>query len=358
VIQRVIIAALMFGVCCRTSDETVVAKEQQQSVERTQIIEVDSSPRHITTLPKVSPQEAGWSLPGLEAARAYSERIGSGAVVIVDRGRVVDLWGDTSRTFNVRSMRKALLGSLIGRAVGEGKIRLDATLAELAVDDIAGLTDDERRATVRDLLMSSSGIYHPAAYAAPGEDLPARGSQPHGTFYYNNWDFNALGSIYEKATGRRIFSAFNDEIAKPLGMEHYDLGKQTYRKEGMSIHPAYLFEMSAVDMARFGVLYAHGGRTNGQQVVPENWVKDSVTPHVKTPREGQSFGYLWWVTADGFLTTGNGGQILYVDPKRDIVIVHLVNTNVLWLKRAMHMNVTNSERAKLLEMILNAAPDR
>ncbi|MDH4271900.1 MAG: serine hydrolase, partial [Candidatus Aminicenantes bacterium] len=75
-------------------------------------------------------------------------------------------------------------------------------------------------AAVSDLLKSRSGVYHEAA--AESEDMvetrPTRGSHPHDTFfYYNNWDFNALGTIFEKVTGAKIFEAFKREIAEPIG---------------------------------------------------------------------------------------------------------------------------------------------
>ena len=47
--------------------------------------------------------------------------------------------------------------------------------------------------------------------ANAGDDLasaPPRGSQKRGTYQlYSNWDFNALGTIFEKETGCDIFEA-------------------------------------------------------------------------------------------------------------------------------------------------------
>ena len=60
------------------------------------------------------------------------------------------------------------------------------------------LTLEEKEATVRDLLVARSGVYHIAQEEAPAMAAarPKRNSHPHGTFwYYNNWDFNALGTI-------------------------------------------------------------------------------------------------------------------------------------------------------------------
>ena len=54
------------------------------------------------------------------------------------------------------------------------------------------------------------------------KNRPARGSHAPGTFrYYNNWDFNVLGTIFEKRTGLKIGEAFYQRIAKPIGMQDF-----------------------------------------------------------------------------------------------------------------------------------------
>src|SRR5205823_2004143 len=123
------------------------------------------------------------------------------------------------------SMRKSLLSGLYGVYAGENAIRLDKTLADLEIDDTPpGLTAAEARATVKDLLGSRSGVYHPAALETPDMALarPARGSHPPGRFwYYNNWDFNALGTLFERETRTKIFEAFKKKVADALEMEDF-----------------------------------------------------------------------------------------------------------------------------------------
>jgi CubicO group peptidase (beta-lactamase class C family) len=54
-----------------------------------------------------------------------------------------------------------------------------------------------------DLIKSRPGIDYPALGEAPGMKAvrPQRLSHAHGTFYhYNNWDFNAAGTIFEQET--------------------------------------------------------------------------------------------------------------------------------------------------------------
>jgi CubicO group peptidase (beta-lactamase class C family) len=175
---------------------------------------------------------------------------------------------------------------------------LDASLARLGIDDVPpALTEVEKQATVRQLLEARSGVYHPALYETEGmaRRRPVRGSHAPGTFwYYNNWDFNTLGTIYERAVGKSIFAAFADEIAAKLEMQDYRLQDGRYvRGDDVSLYPAYPFHMSARDLARFGLLYARGGMWQGQQIVPAAWVRESTTAHSQT-YIGSGYGYLWW----------------------------------------------------------------
>ena len=291
-----------------------------------------------------APQEAGFSSAALDAARRYADSVGSGAVFVVHRGRVLAAWGDVSREFQAHSVRKSLVSALYGTAVAEGRIDLDATLGALRVDDDAGLTEHERGARVRDLIAARSGVYLPAAYAPSDQDeeRPARGSHAPGThWFYNNWDFNVAGVVYEQATGEALYESFARRIAGPLGMEDFDAGDGFLAYEpSLSRHPAHTFRISARDLARLGQLYLQGGRWNGRQVVPEAWVRESTQPHSDLGNGG-GYGYMWWTQAPGTLpdrfptlrryamvqARGTGGQVMWIIPGAEMVIVHRGDTD-------------------------------
>src|SRR5262245_6367336 len=97
---------------------------------------------------RIKPAEAGWSETTLAEARAFSDQIKSSAVFIVQHGKVVAEWGDTAKPMELASVRKSLLSALIGIAVANHQINLDATLGELGIDDNPpGLTEIEKGAT-------------------------------------------------------------------------------------------------------------------------------------------------------------------------------------------------------------------
>ncbi len=286
---------------------------------------------------QVPPAQSGWSAPRLDQAWERARAGGSTAVVVVQHGALVASWGETSTSVLLNSARKSLLSALMGIAVQAGQVHPDDTLARLRIDDSwPGLTSEEKLATVRDLLEARSGVYHAANYETLGmrSGRPPRGSHPPGTFwFYNNWDFNALGAIYEKATGQSVFTAFAREIAAPIGMQDFYPGECHYQGGPNSQYPAYLFHASARDLARFGLLYLRQGRWGDQQVIPASWVRESTQPYSNTGR-GTGYGYLWWTMApDGpsrvqappgsYWAEGNGGQIVFVVPVDDAVIVRV-----------------------------------
>ncbi len=249
-----------------------------------------------TTWEQADPHQSGWDPALLQQARAWSERIRSSAVMIIRHGVVVAEWGDTAKRMELASVRKSLLSALIGIAIEHHQIDPTATMGSLGIDDNPpSLSEQEKQSTVMDLLRARSGIYHAALYETPGmaAQRPPRFSHPPNTFwYYNNWDFNALGTIYEHATGTSIFQALDQEIAKPIGMQDYRPSDGVYFTGAASSYPAYPIRMSARDLARFALLYLHDGRWRDHQLVPAEWVHASTQPHSSTGF-GPGYGYLW-----------------------------------------------------------------
>ena len=290
---------------------------------------------------RATPAQVGWSETELAQARSFSDQIRSSAVVIVQHGKVVADWGNTTKPTALESIRKSLLSALIGIAMSDHLISLGSTLGQLGIDDHPpGLTGIEKGATVRELLQARSGVYHAALYETPdmARMRPPRGSHPPGTFwYYNNWDFNALGTIYEHATGTGIFEALDRKIAKPIGMQDYRPQDGSYVRGEASIHPAYAIRMSARDLARFALLYLHKGHWAGHQIVPREWVDESTRAYSRAP-SGLGYGYLWWngflggavaptvtLPEGSFWAEGAGGQYALVVPALDLIVVHRVD---------------------------------
>ncbi len=225
------------------------------------------------TWDRIDARSLGWSVEKLDEARRASEAIAPTAVVIVQGGRVVCEWGNVDKREKSSSARKSFLSTLYGIYAHDGRIDLDTTLADLGMDDVPPLSPTEKQATVRMLLQSRSGIYYPFIGGSPEmrAQMPARGSHAPGTFwYYNNWDFNALGAIFDHLTGQKIGTAFHERIAMPVQMQDFRPEDVYYvaPRGDESIFPAYPFRITARDMARFGYLFLRQGRWQGRQVIP------------------------------------------------------------------------------------------
>ncbi|MFH2123397.1 MAG: serine hydrolase [Pseudomonadota bacterium] len=280
-----------------------------------------------------SPELAGWSTIKLEEARQYSESIHSSAVIIIENGIIIAGWGEITKCYKLHSIRKSLMSAMYGIFVDQKKIHLTSTLKELHISDIGGLSQQEERATVRDLLTARSGVFHPAAYETEGmrEKRPERDSHNPGSFwFYNNWDFNALVTIFNQETNEDFFIQFQDKLAKPLQMEQFRLQDTSYYYDPeSSLHPAYLFRMSALDLARFGLLYLRKGKWREQQIISVDWIEQSTQKHtvINPQHPERGYGYLWWIHEEGYYASGTGGQRLFIVPKSNVVIVHQVDTD-------------------------------
>lgn len=290
-----------------------------------------------------SPGELGWSIQGLAEAYRHFATLPPASLVVINRGRIVAAWGDVARKVKLSSIRKSLLSALFGRPVIDGRVNLDATLEDFGIDDDPPLTQNEKRATLQMLFQSRSGVYHSYVGGTPDmrARMPARESHLPGTFwYYNNWDFNVLGGIYERKLGKKIGEAFEAEIAAPIQMQDFRIEDMYYVRSpenaeafAKSMYPAYHFRLTARDMARFGYLFLRRGNWNGTEIIPHNWVTRSTTSYSDTTGFGEGFGYgyLWWVhgyglNVDAISARGALGKYIIVIPERDLVIAFVNHT--------------------------------
>lgn len=289
----------------------------------------------------------GWSRAVLGRLDGFVEdSANTTGLLVVDRGRVVFDYGDVEELSYVASVRKSVLAMLYGDWVEWGIIDLDATMADLGMDDVGGLLPVERRATVGHLVTARSGVYHPASNG--GDNLaaaPERGSQePGGYMLYSNWDFNAAGAVFERRTGRSIYDELQSQLAIPLRFEDWDRSRQ--RKSGnleISVNPAYHMWLSTRDMARIGHLMLNEGMWDGEEIIPPGWARRIVS--VVTPLEEMNpvsrrdgyfgYGFMWWVW-DGpravgpfegaYTARGAIGQWITVFPAIDLVVAHKTNS--------------------------------
>lgn len=318
-------------------------------------IRTSFEPRDVATYQLTGPEaeRLGWSPERLGTMLDYLSRLSADAFVIVTEGEIVASLGPLDTVYNIHSVRKAMLNAVVGQHVGDGptEIPLDATLEQLDIDDAPHpLTPLQRQATVLHLVRSVSGINHPAAAeggmnADKDERLGHKENQPGSVWAYNNWDYNALTTIFERRTGLTVAEAFRSGIAEPLGFQDFSEDSVSYSVEPeRSQHRAAAFKLSARDLARFGQLYLDGGVVDGKAVLPATWIDRISDDYVETGIPGlrSGHGYLWWIPGPdtglpegSFFGWGLGQQAVFVIPAWDTVIVHQSDTGEFikrWLK--------------------------
>ncbi len=280
-----------------------------------------------------------WSEEKLAAFTKKATELGVLGLVCLADGKTIVSHGEVSKPLRVASVRKSILNALYGVAMTRQAINLDATMKDVGIDDYTPLTEIEQRATVRDLFKARSGVYISTAAETPAMRAarPKRGSHAPGTFwYYNNWDFNVLGEIYQRVTGRSLYTAVEHDLAGPLGWRDFDpMRDSRYQYLGEAPRfPAYNLFMSARDLATVGQLYLDQGVLNGKVHVPANWVAESTAIYSTTGRKGieGGYGYLWWGATDkdgadpdgiplgSYTAAGNGGRYVVVLPSVRAVI--------------------------------------
>jgi CubicO group peptidase (beta-lactamase class C family) len=294
------------------------------------------------------------------------KRTGTRAFLIVKDDRLIyETYLESSRQdINTSfSVAKSFDSAMMGAAIADGYIdSVDDPVIKF-IPEIAGRGLDGL--TIRNLLRMDTGIRYRSeddifipfsddaiTYYPPDLRKVAFKIQPSKTpiglaFHYNNFHPLLEGIILERATGMHVVEYLQERIWKPMGAEFpaswsIDSEKSGFEKMESGINAR------AVDFARFGLLYLHNGFWNGQQILPMDWISASTKPDPTDQRPfevspqwkelGGYYGYHWWgmKNADGtydFAARGNLGQMIYVAPRKNMVIVRLGDerdSGVIW----------------------------
>ncbi|MGC1502670.1 MAG: serine hydrolase [Sulfitobacter sp.] len=263
-----------------------------------------------------------------------NEAAGTDALIALKDGKIIFEYGPTDVPSNLHSGRKSIISLLYGIASQKGLVNVQSTLGKLGIDEArTPLTDMEKTATVAHLLQARSGVY--LASGAETKEMkdgrPFRGQfAPGENYYYNNWDFNVAGAIFEQQTGLTIGQAIEDWLARPMGMQDFHPSHVVYDSDTTSTeYRTYRIHMSARDLAKLGRLVQQKGDWYGTQIVPADWISLTTRPTSGLrSRAYDGYGYLWWLNSerDIIAADGWGGQYLHVDRNGPFVVVNRQDT--------------------------------
>lgn len=254
-------------------------------------------------------------------------------------------------TYNLQGVGTSILGTLVGVAVAERRLRLDQTLADLLPDYRKDMSPYLARVTLKQLLTMSGGLPNDFYPQVIGPDAPAgtdwvrtivaAGQEKlPGRFGYSNGGAHLVAAALTRATGRPVLDYAREKLFEPLSIgttpaaepvpragrfAEYDAAGFAWPRDPQGVHlGAGCQKLTASDLARIGRLWLDRGKWEGRQLVPESWMTAATSQQVAAV-DGRGFGYQFWtMTADGhraFAAMGDGGQLVQVVPDLDLVVV-------------------------------------
>lgn len=303
-----------------------------------------------------SPEAHGLSLAALD--KAAQQLAGTGerqGLVVIRHGELVferywaNEWARAIPEWkNVSfSAGKSWGSTMVGRAVTQGKLRLDDLASKYHPSERSGL---KPQTTIKHLLtMSSGGTMNMKPSSKPPKKLSdtsppgpgveyewykqaERGTppgygltiQPGEQFFYDGAPADHLADIVAAAVGKSSHRYMLEEIVAPLGCENF-----RYQPEGIdqndNVRIGGSILISCRDMARLGQLYLNGGRWGDVQLIDARYIEAAITPSALNA----GYGYLWWLNGAGriaaaprsmYYAAGARGQFCFTLPEQDMVI--------------------------------------
>ena len=248
--------------------------------------------------------------------------------------------GDEATVFSSNSMGKSFVSALMGFAVADGFIDSVNDPLGKYIPEFAGT--DLENIPIKACLQMASGIDFNedtdmnsfsmrTLMGTPAMEVIAGYGVQEPPFTYRRYlsiNTEILGQVIKNATGKGLGEYMEEKLWTRIGSAHdayWTLNNGTeLANGGLSI--------SLRDYARFARLYLHEGNWNGEQLLPRDWIRDSLDISADYSKPGANndgynaigYGYQWWVPEGNqgeFMAIGVYGQFLYVNPEQNVIIV-------------------------------------
>jgi len=229
-----------------------------------------------------------------------------------------------NRAANIKSAAKSVISALVGIAIDRRLIR---GVQEPIVTYFPELKRDKdprkQNITIEDLLTMRSGLESTSgrnygtwvnsrnwvAFAL-GRPLV---SGPGTSMQYSTGSSHLLSAIITKASGTSTWQFAQDTLGRAMNT---NLPRWTRDPQGIYFGGNEM-SMTPRQMISFGEIYLNGGRANGKQVIPADWVRTSCVPRTSSRFDSdREYGYGWWIDEvgghDACYAWGFGGQYVLV----------------------------------------------
>lgn len=238
------------------------------------------------------------------------------------------------------SMAKSMLHFIVGTLADAG--RLDPA-SPAPVPEWRGPGDPRGSITLGDMLAMRDGldwnedyeIGHPSdviemLFGSHRDDVAGFAASrplahaPGTRFNYSSGTSNVLSRVVAGLVGAgdEYDAYLHAALFDPIGMAS---ARATFDGSGVWVASSYV-HATALDFARFGLLYLRGGQWDGRRLVSQSWTDTAQRPLSADPETGDLYSWHWWVTGDRYGTycaLGYEGQMINVVPALDAVVVRL-----------------------------------
>lgn len=262
--------------------------------------------------------------------------------IVIRHGYIVAEFGDTNRADMTFSATKSFLSAVAGLAFDRGMIKSVDDPVKNYVHD-GGYDSPHNSAITWRHMLQQTNEWEGRLWDKPSTiDEPKNHKlQEPGTFWnYNDVRVNRLSLSLLRIWKQPLPELLKKEFMDPIGAgntwewhgyRNSDVvidGKKINSVSGGGHWGGGLF-INSRDMARFGYLFLRGGRWKDKQLISGKWIEMMTTPATIKA----DYGFLWWLKQwpgdpkITFAARGAGGNVIWIDPNNDMVVVLRWATN-------------------------------
>ncbi|MDX1507955.1 MAG: serine hydrolase, partial [Woeseiaceae bacterium] len=244
---------------------------------------------------------------------------------------------------HMQSATKSIVAAIFGIAVSEGYVAsLDDSLFGYFPEYAQYASAEKDAVRVRHVLSMTPGFAwnenSAPTFGTENDNIAAYRSNNYIGYLLQKdlvttpgaaWNYNSgcpmlLAGIIRNQSGVHLDDFAEQRFFGAMGISRL---RWEYQADGLPLATGGLW-LRGRDAAKIGQLFLDGGSWQGQQVVPADWVEQSLT-QVISPGSGRGYGFLWWTQQRSgrriWYAAGYGGQLIVLVPSESAIIITNAN---------------------------------